>query len=68
MCDDIVERYLDEIFNEPQGMLVKEFMEWADFFCPFLTNRAYYALDYDPPRIDDELLDYSLRGLEALKV
>lgn len=31
------------------------------------SHEAEQEFNYSPPWIDDELLDYSLRGLEALK-
>lgn len=42
--------------------------ELLDFYDRPVNRQAYQDLKYVPPSISDELMDYSLRGLEALKV
>lgn len=66
------EKQLEAIMNDSEGYTVETLMKECGtplVICRGL-NHAYYELDKKPVfmGISDELLDYSLRGLEALRV
>lgn len=42
--------------------------ELRDFYSPMGSQYARTELKYKPPWISEDLLDYSLRGLEAIKL
>lgn len=66
------ERQLEAIMNDSEGYTVETLMQECGTPLLMLGGLTYaiYELDKKPVfmSISDELLDYSLRGLEALKV
>ncbi len=42
--------------------------ELREFYAPLGYNSARVELDYRPPWISEELLEYSLKGLDSIKI
>ena len=62
-------------YDDPPDKLLKlsgeyswlEFLACCEHFPVITTRRGFGDLDYTPPWIDDELLNYSLYGIKYLK-
>lgn len=64
---------LEDAFNEINNLpgcceTLLEFIAETEQFLPFTYTFARYELDYIPPWIDDELLEYSLFGVKSIKI
>lgn len=67
MCetpDDILTGELFKSWDET----MKEFREFAEVYCYPNYRGAVSELEYIPPWIDQELLEYSLYGVKSIKL